>query len=156
MSAHLFIKKPMEESEEKHGEAFMTACTGRASQARIDTLYGMLYPPRFQFEDPYTYLGILWTWGIGWHEHIKPRLKNVWALGAEGVLELSEVEWLLSYLDLYTPKPDEAKMAAWGASTKKEHMRLWHKYYGERRKEFKRFIERAIQYESGIDVCLNY
>lgn len=133
----------------------MTAVGGRSSKERIDSLYNMLYQPRYMFEDPYTYLGVLWTWNIGWHEHIRPRLKHVIGLGVEGVLELPDVEWLLSFLDLYTPKPDEKKMALWGASTTKAHMQLWHKYYGERRKEFKRFIERAIQYESSLDVCLN-
>ena len=132
----------------------MTACAGRASQARVDTLYGMLYPPRFLFEDPYTYLGILWTWGIGWHEHVKPRLDECY--NTDGILPLEHVKWLLSYLDLYTPLPDEKKMAVWGASTEKAHMKLWHKYYRERRKEFKRFVEHAIQHESAIDVCLNY
>lgn len=153
MSANLFIKKPLEEAEEKHGAAFISAAAGRSSQKRLDALYSTLYPPRFLFEDPYTYLGILWTWNIGWHEHVKPRLKD--KQGADGVLELPDVEWLLSFLDLYTPLPDEAKMALWGASTAKEHMKLWHKYYRTRRKEFKKFVECAVQHESAIDVCLN-
>jgi hypothetical protein len=167
MSVHLFIKKPLEEAEEKHGEAFITACSGRAGQARIDTLYGMLYPPRFLFEDPYTHLGILWTWELSWHKDIKPALVDFCM--TEGVLPLDGVKQLHAHLDLYHPKPDAKRLAAWGVlmadpdgkvkegiPLTQKYMKLWQRYYGHRRKEFKKFIECAIQHESGIDVCLNH
>lgn len=157
MSVFLFINKPLAEAEERHGKTFMNAVK-TAGVKKLNALYDKVYPPKYLYEDPYTHLGVLWTWELSWHEHIRPLLTMSMS---DGVLELNHLKDLVEHLDLWFPKPDAKKLAAWGILENgeplgKARMKLWDKYYGEKRKEFKKFIERAIHLESSVDVCLNF
>ena len=163
MAAHLYITNPLDEAEKRHGDAFATAVTtsmrghGRASQARVDELYSKLYPPTMLFEDPYTHEGVLWTWGLDWGVDVKMLLQGE----QQNELVKEGLAWLLDLLNLRHKLPTEKAMAAWSTpqmspiSTTKAHMKLWHKYYRERRKAFKKFIARALELESPVECNLN-
>jgi len=165
VAASLFITKPLKEAEERHSAAFLTAVTtsirghGRASQARVDDLYNKLYPPTLLFEDPYTHEGVLWTWGIDWAVHVSPLLTG--PLG-DRMLEMPALRWLYSKLNLRRKLPSAKALSAWDASLvtedpkgSQDFMKLWHKYYKERRKAFKKFIDWALQLESSVECNLN-
>ena len=157
MGVHLFISKPLDEASERHGAAFLTAAAnnvrggGRASQKRVDDLYNKLYSPSLLFEDPYTHHGVLWTWGLGWVQHVRPMLTPY---ACE--LERPALTWLLGKLNLRHKLPTARAMAAWGIdNTTDVRIAAWHKYYRAKRKEFKKFIERALQMESAVECALN-